>query len=417
MKFVQCLKQTCALFFALTLFSTFGANSRLLAQGVSNISRIPKSCLLGYRTSSNDFTPIETTTSKSIETAYGQLDALNKTLFNTAILRDPENTRIILKKLPPSFGTVHEGTVPLIGSKDKRIPFTFFDRGSNELIIIGGGFANPREMLAPLVGIFADYNIVMFDHVGHGLDLKSETYWGKFFKKAFGVDFTALKGGSQEENEVLSIREHFTKLKAYSSVYGVGLCYSTGIFIKVAAKHPGTFNKLILDGAWENPRKLMKSFTDTPELFFDPQRANPSEQQMGWKKRLIYNLYWNIITSRWGQRYLNGNAANLETNSTSLEKLTDVPVLFFHGFNDLVISEKQFNAAWDAKFGEKFAIITDSRHLQNYLKYKHLYYWCTNCFLDLGTIALEDSFTSPEALTTMQEALRQYKEAKKSLAK
>ncbi len=368
--------------------------------------------ILGYRTTKTPHISLPDSVYNEITEKYNLLEKLNPTLFNTSILKQAETTRLFLEYLPRHLGSGVRGSVPLIDDPSKKITYTYFDRGSSELVVIGGGFANPREMLAPLLSIFVDYDVVIFDHVGHGLDHKPESWLGWFFKKTLEIDFTALKGGAQEENEVLTIVQHLKNKKHYKKLYGVGFCYSTGIFMKVAANNPGLFDKLILDGAWESGEMLMKRFAEKPELFFDPQRGSPSEQNMGFKKKNIYRLYMGVTALSIVQKHIRGTAVDLQPNGPALKKLGKVPVLLIHGINDLVISEKQFNQVWSNKEGEKTAILTDARHLQNHIKYKQLFSWCSNCFLDLGNAALEYSLTSPEALAQTYEELRQYKEHK-----
>lgn len=377
-----------------------------------NAARLPQGCSCAYRTTAFDYKPIDKRVLNAIENNYDFMKDLNKTLFNTEILRQPSNTRHLLENMPPHLGSATYGTIPLVGAPNKTIAYTYFDRGSDELVIIGGGFANPREMLAPLLGIFLDYDVVIFDHVGHGIDYKPESFFGRILRLMLNIDFTALRGGEQEENEILSVARHFRTKRAYKALYGVGLCYSTGLFVRTAANHPGLFKKLILDGAWESAEALMKRFADKPELFYDPQRGNPSEQAMGFLSRQRYNIYLMLTGIQWTQRYIRGKASILIANGPSYEKLQDTPILFVHGTNDLVISPKQFNTSWDKKAGEKIAILTDGRHLQNHIKYKQLFSWSANCFLDLGKDALEHSLTSPEALADTYEALKRHKASK-----
>lgn len=370
---------------------------------------------IGFKTIKSSYTPLSLGVFSEINETYALLERLNPTLFNTALLRKPEATRHFLKFLPRHLGVGVAGSTPLLEAPSKKITFTYFDRGSDELVIIGGGFANPREMLAPLLGIFVDYDVVIFDHVGHGIDYKPESLLGWLYKSMLDIDFEALRGGTQEENEILSIVQHFKEKKAYKNLYGVGFCYSTGLFMKTAANHPGIFKKLILDGAWESGEALMKRFADKPELFFDPQRGSPAVETMNIKQKLVYKFYMWVMAWKAMQRHIRGTASELVPNGAALKKLGDTPVLLIHGINDLVISEKQFNAVWNNKEGEKTAILTDSRHLQNHIKYKQLFAWCANCFLDLGNQALEYSLTSPEALAKTYLSVKEYKEQKKNL--
>ena len=196
-------------FFLTILFGAPSANSLLFAAAEPVEKRLPpKDCPLAIRTLKKDFIPINKAVYHEIAHTYNFLEELNKTLFNTAILKQPEDTRKILDNLPLHLGSGVRGFVPLIKSPGKKIPYTFFDRGSDELVIIGGGFANPREMLAPLLGIFVDYNVVIFDHVGHGLDYKPGALLGRLYKALLDIDFQALEGGAQEENEILSIAKY-----------------------------------------------------------------------------------------------------------------------------------------------------------------------------------------------------------------
>ncbi|MBM3893996.1 alpha/beta hydrolase [Candidatus Dependentiae bacterium] len=397
----------------LYLFLAFAA---IFAPGESRcddikIIPIPKNqvCL---KTVQNGYSPIEKTVLKAIFEEYDLLENLNKTLFNTAILKKPEDTRVILDQLPMHLGSGSRGAVLLKSDPRKKIPYTYFNRGSNELVVIGGGFANPREMLAPLLGIFVDYDVVIFDHIGHGLDYSTSYIPGWILKKMLDIDFTALEGGQQEEDEILSITEYFKTKKTYKNVYGVGFCYSTGLFIRTAANNPGLFKKLILDGAWENGQALMNRFAEKPELFYDPQRGNPSETTMSWRTYLLYRAYMYLSKTTLMQRHIRGSAANLNHNQEALKKLENTPILYVHGSNDLVISSKQFNGVWEHKAGKKTAIITDARHLQNHIKYKQLFSWSANCFLDLGPDALEYSLQSPEKLKQTYSLLEQVKENK-----
>jgi pimeloyl-ACP methyl ester carboxylesterase len=372
---------------------------------------IPKDQIC-VRTTQNGYTPIAKPVLSAIFEEYDLLEKLNKTLFNTAILKKPENTRVILEHLPMHLGSGFRGEVLLKSDPRKKIPYTYFDRGSNELVVIGGGFANPREMLAPLLGIFVDYDVVIFDHIGHGLDYNAPSVPGWVLKKVLDIDFTALEGGQQEEDEILSVTHHFKEKKTYKNVYGVGFCYATGLFIRTAANNPGLFKKLILDGAWENGQALMNRFAERPELFYDPQRGNPAESTMSWRSYLFYHAYMYFTRTNFTQRYIRGCAANLHHNQEALQKLEQTPILYIHGSNDLVISSKQFNAVWDYKAGKKTAIITDARHLQNHIKYKQLFSWAVNCFLDLGADALEYSLQTPENLKKTYSLLEQVKENK-----
>jgi pimeloyl-ACP methyl ester carboxylesterase len=336
----------------------------------------------------------------------GWLNQLNKTLFNTRILRQPNKMRFIISDLPNKLGAGKTVQIPLEYEPDIKISCTYVDRNSSSLIVMGGGFGNPREMLAPLLALFKNHDIVIFDHIGHGLDHKPQTPLGMILHTALGVDFTEIKGGIHEESEVISVVNHFTKKKQYQNIYGMGFCYSAAIFVRAAAYAPKKlFDKLILDGAWESGVDLIRRFSDEPELYFDPQRGTPDTNKMSWAQQVVYSTYMRLARYKIVQHYVNGRAQDAHSVGPALQALNDTPILFLHGANDLLIPKQEFEDVWNSTNSDKCAVITDSRHLQNHIKYKELFAWISELFLSLPFAEFKHALISPDLTECLSEKI------------
>src|SRR5580692_12011893 len=91
---------------------------------------------------------------------------LNKSLFFQAdFIGDSKKVRshhLKKKHDPREVGQLFEITT----EDGVVISCTFFDRGSDTLLVVGGGFTNSREKMTPFIDMF-DCDIVLFDFRGH----------------------------------------------------------------------------------------------------------------------------------------------------------------------------------------------------------------------------------------------------------
>ena len=69
-----------------------------------------------------------------------------------------------------------------------------------------------------------------------------------------------------------------------------------------------------------------------------------------------------------------------------LPHLGDLPVLFFYGKDDLMISRHEFEIMWNATDSKnKTALVTSNPHVWNHLKQKELYRLVVDLFLECDT--------------------------------
>lgn len=266
---------------------------------------------------------------------------------------------------------------------------TYFNRGSDKLLIVGEGFTNERELVTPYLAMFPDYDIVLFDFRGQGFrdfdfwDL--ETWKLNFAQVTFGMDSGLATLGQREELDVFAVVDHFKELKqqrdgvAYSSVYGVSLCYSSFIFLKAQAIRERLqiplFDKIIADGAWLNVPLVVEKLKKDPKMICSPQHG-------GWAEKWPFNREWMqegiLVAADW----LTG--LPVESDVDILDYVKDIkaiPVLFFHAKNDLMVYQTEFEMLWNhVGTREKAAIITEYSHVRNHLNGKEEYKWIAEMF-------------------------------------
>jgi len=273
---------------------------------------------------------------------------------------------------------------------------TLLRRNSKTLLVVGAGFTNYREQMAPFGDMFTKYDVLFFDFRGHGYEEENPllpTTWKSFSKKLLGIDRKKARLGLCEEQDVKAIVEHTKSKYEYNQVIGLGICYSTCIFVKTAALYPQIFDKLILDGCWLSLHHATEILARDPGMIARPQRH--SSLANNW---LIKQKWFRSMLLNFAQRFL-----NIEFNTVSIldyaPKLPNIPILFIHGKDDVLIPRNQFEVIWHATLiPRKTAIITSNEHVWNHLKQKEAYKeWC-ELFVDNTHENFTMLLTSPEAL-------------------
>jgi len=106
---------------------------------------------------------------------YLYADMGKSVLFDATLIRDPEATREY--HLKPKHIASHNGQILAMVTQDGlAVDCTFFDRGSDTLLIVGEGFTNERENVTSFVDMFPEYDIVLFDFRGHGFQTTDDAW-------------------------------------------------------------------------------------------------------------------------------------------------------------------------------------------------------------------------------------------------
>ncbi len=274
---------------------------------------------------------------------------------------------------------------------------TLLNRNSSTLLVVGPGFTNYRELMAPMGDLFNSFDVLFFDYRGHGIKetklLKPKT-WKNIFEYTIGIDPKQVRLGLKEELDVHSIVSHVCKHKKYTNVIGLGICYSGLVFIKTAALYPHLFTKLVLDGCFFSIQDAVEILVKDPGMIPRPQHH--SKWQNNW-----------LIQQRWFQRamiWCTQKLFNMEFNTVSVldyAPLLDeaMPVLFIHGKDDLLVPRDQFEILFHAtNCRQKTALITSNEHVRNHLKDKELYKEVVEAFITFPYEQFNHLMVTPEAL-------------------
>jgi pimeloyl-ACP methyl ester carboxylesterase len=324
-------------------------------------------------------------------------------LFDTSLLCNTKKVREFLLK--EKRHKANQGQLVTLQTSDGFDIFcTYFDRGSNKLLIVGEGFTNEREKVAPFVDMFPDYDIVLFDFRGHGyrpFTLSDSGTWPLSISKYFfGIDTKKTKLGGIEELDVFAVVDGFKKIKNYEQVYGLGVCYSAFIFLKAQACRPDLFDKLILDGCWVSIPLLVEKIKKDPKLICVPQTGGFSDHWL-LGNTMVKDFLYKIAKDLMGLPLSDGPSV-----VNFAHQLQEMPILMIHGKNDLMVVRNEFEELWDAlPIKNKTALVTSNPHVRNHIKQKELYKLVCDLFFELD---------SEHFLTCLQDvhALIEYKIAK-----
>jgi pimeloyl-ACP methyl ester carboxylesterase len=326
---------------------------------------------------------------------------LNHSLyFDTSFIIDTPRVRAHHLKNKPNKGDIGQ-IIDLLTEDDALIGCTYFDRGSDKLLIVGEGFTNEREKMTPFVDMF-DCDVVLFDFRGHGyekFDFFDIDSWPLNLAKAsFGMDSSVSRLAAVEEKDVFAVVKHFSKKKNYKQVSGIALCYSAFIFLKAAVLKPGLFDKLILDGTWLSIPMLIEKIKRDPKMLCVPQRG-------GWKNSWLWKKEW----AQDGLIWFAANVWNLDFNDFSLleylPQLHDTSLLFFYGKNDLLVNREEWEQIWSGitHVENKAAIVTSNPHVINHLKQKEFYKLACDTFLDLNFAQFKACLTDSNKLVEYEK--------------
>lgn|GEM_PF-1711039 len=321
-------------------------------------------------------------TQKKAKTKYFWLNALSSDVFNTKKLRTPKKIRESLVNPRGYAGQII--TIPRPDGTNIRC--TYFDKGQNNLVVIGTGFGNEREKVAPLIPLVMEHNdVVIFDHLGHGYDEKTSTFKTKFLEFLLRHKFPAINCnkttlGNKEDQDVAKLISYFKNQKQYNNVYGIGFCFSGLVFTKaesIARQNGGKlFDKLVLDGCLLSPQNAINQVIKDPMLIFSPQKG-------GWSNKKLVKAKWfnNYLRNKFTSLFKNAGKIDHLNTANYISELKETPLLFFHSKIDLMVPYKDFQKIWKSTAtSQKTAIITKNSHLTNHIKDKQVYAYIINEF-------------------------------------
>ncbi len=359
--------------------------------------------------------------------------------FNTEFVKDVKKVRkyhvSTKKSCKENIATLHWAST----ADQVRLGCTYFNRNSDTLVVVAGGFTNEREMMTPFVDMFPHYDVVLMDWRGHGFN--PEEFVIDPIQRIFAIAPRDITFGEKEHLDVFAVVEGFRARKklhnngaGYAHVYGLGVCYGAFVFAKTAAltervrfglpdalkshnpkminaaerelshldhqlknykeiREHGLFDKIILDGCWLSLPLFVEKIQNDFATLVNPQTGGFSKHwffsRSGVKKAI------DFIAARVIGIQHHSDINLLDYVST----LTKTPLLFFFGKNDYMIRRYEFETLYNAiPAPDKAVIVTSNHHVRNHFKQKELYKLAADLFLHLPHDQFIEYLQSPEKI-------------------
>lgn len=314
--------------------------------------------------------------------------------FDTKIIWDAAATRKIHTKKKPKTSEI--GRLFSVETIDHvKIDCTYFDRGSDTLIVVAEGFTNSREHMSPFITMYPDKDIVLFDFRGHGANGAGLL---NFAKTVAGIDTSKVRLGLEEDKDVRAVVNGFKKYKTqctgtpYKQVIGLGLCYGAFVTAKAQAMHK-VFDKIILDGCWLSLPLFVEKIRADLQTINNPQTGGWANHWF-WSNTFVRGAAEAFVRYILGLKYTH-NISFLEF----ADKLADTPILFIQGKDDYMIRREEFAQVWNAVPGDnKMVLLTSREHVRNHLKQKELYKLSTDLFIEYGIDKAYDVMSDRDAV-------------------
>ncbi len=320
-------------------------------------------------------------TLKNIVQSNTHLNEHNDTYFYLPLLRDSQKIRHFLRE----GNSVDQRGNPFCVEKDnKKIYGTFFDRNSDYLVLISGGFTNCHEYMAPFVKLFPKYDLLFFDLPGHGLEQQqASSIKGQLAQSILGLDISSVSLGNAEAETIITVTQHFKHKKRYKKIAGVARCYSVPFFAQAGVEwekenNQPLFNKLILD----SPFSSFQTFIPQVPLLASSRSKAPLLRDVcqSWPVKRVF--------TKIAEYFLEIPLQECVPTGKWLKQLTATDILFIHSKKDIAISNADFFELWDElhEINNKCTLFTQNQHAMNHIKQKELYKF-------IGEQFIEHSFT------------------------
>ena len=230
---------------------------------------------------------------------------------------------------------------------------TFFDRGSDILIIIGPGFGYTRETLQYYARVFHNYDLLIFDYRWRS-NFRNFLFSFDTLKSPMGTLFDAPK------EEVVAVVRFGRSYKNYKKIIGLGICYSAYQFIAAQAEslenNVQLFDALIIDSCFLSTADVAKHVLRNITLIYDPLQS----REPGWIQYLWIMTGISDLLAWLGSKLSNYSAVPL------CVQLAQMPILCIHGKADRLVSLEAFEQLWSAiQCPQKMALITPQAHVLN----------------------------------------------------
>lgn len=302
------------------------------------------------------------------------LNEFNDTYFNPRFLKQTDQVRALFDdhpsgKVPPRYISV-----------PGQFNATYFDRGSDCLMVVAAGFTNHREYMAPFLKLFPSYDILLVELPGHGIDARgNKGYRAKLGHTLLGVDIDDIALGEHESAAITNATCHLKQSKQYKTTVGVSRCYSAPFFAQAAVSFyqrngQKLFDKLVFDSPFTSFAEFVPNF---PKLWVGRSKAPIIKHMCA--NRFVGKGFYYLAQWITGKQF-----AECPAMTSLLSQLSHTDILLIHSRADVAISMDDFERIWSslAEHDHSCALITSNPHALNHIKQKELYSSLIQTFIE-----------------------------------
>ncbi len=217
----------------------------------------------------------------------------------------------------------------------------------------------------------------MFDYRWHNF---LHFFWNNLQAFVYPIQQLLLN----EHEEVITVVNHLKEKKKqkngheYKEVVALCECYSTFTFAEAQfeeqERERRLFTKLIFDSCWFSFKEFAKSLSRDPWIPINPQTGGCPQciktfLQKSYVRKPLLSLIFLWLPEVTIEKYLHG--------------ITNTPILFIHGNNDVMVPFSTFEQIWNATHTEeKTLLLTPYWHSDNVGKAKDIYCTCCRVFIE-----------------------------------
>ncbi len=252
----------------------------------------------------------------------------------------------------------------------------FVDRGSDKAIMLGQGFHARKEYLLPFLKLFEGYDLLFFDYKGH-----RELMWTYLHNRRNTLTTYFI----EPQKEVRALGAFLRNRKKYTSVIGLGMCYSGLIFCgaQAASERDGKmlFDKLILDSTIHSMQEVAFQVFKDPLLCCN-HKTGGAPKFVQW---MLSTTPVRFLAGALGWIFLGQQFSGITI--TEYLKHIHVPILFICAGDDKFIASDVPMRMYEAAQKDSCCMISfPCQHTLNHIKHKELYAHLVREFIELDLL-------------------------------
>ena len=254
--------------------------------------------------------------------------------FVPALIKDAQFQRKALSQENTQPVTLHT-------ADGVTIDALFIDRSSDHVLIVGQGCHAAKEKLIPFLKLFTHYDLLIFDY-------RWLAWQRSWFSLPRILYRTLTKYFIESQQDIIAAVHFLRDKKKYTSINGLGLCYSGMLFCSAQAEslkmdNKPLFDKLIIDSALYSMKQLTQVVVEDPCLCFDNKKGGAPAIVTG----ILSSRPIRWLTTAAGNCILGSMFSRLKITD-AIADLGQTPLLLIHARGDKLVPLDYFWQMYDA---------------------------------------------------------------------